>query len=160
MNGDLTHLDQRGRARMVDVGDKETTDRRAEAEALVSMSAATAEKLFRGSLPKGDAVGTCRLAGIMAAKKTSDLIPLCHPIPLSVVTVDAERVPEGVRITAAVRASGRTGAEMEAMTAASVAALTLYDMVKGTERGVVISRVRLLSKSGGRSGEWRVGEPD
>lgn len=160
MNGDLTHLDQRGRARMVDVGDKETTDRRAEAEALVSMSAATAEKLFRGSLPKGDAVGTCRLAGIMAAKKTSDLIPLCHPIPLSVVTVDAERVPEGVRITAAVRAAGRTGAEMEAMTAASVAALTLYDMVKGTERGVVISRVRLLSKSGGRSGEWRVGEPD
>lgn len=157
--GGLTHLDRRGRARMVDVGDKEPTDRRAEAEAMVAMSADTAEKLFAGSLPKGDAAGVCRLAGIMAAKKTSDLIPLCHPIPLSGVAVDAERTPEGVRITAAVRTAGRTGAEMEAMTAAAVAALALYDMVKGTERGVYISRVRLLSKTGGRSGEWRAAEP-
>lgn len=144
---------------MVDVGDKEPTDRRAEAEATVVMSADTAGKLFAGSLPKGDAAGVCRLAGIMAAKKTSDLIPLCHPLPLSGVAVDAERTAEGVRITAAVRTVGRTGAEMEAMTAAAVAALALYDMVKGVERGVYISRVRLLSKTGGRSGEWRAVEP-
>lgn len=156
---ELSHLDRRGRARMVDVGDKEPTDRRAEAEATVVMSADTAGKLFAGSLPKGDAAGVCRLAGIMAAKKTSDLIPLCHPLPLSGVAVDAERTAEGVRITAAVRTAGRTGAEMEAMTAAAVAALALYDMVKGVERGVYISRVRLLSKTGGRSGEWRAVEP-
>ena len=156
---ELSHLDRRGRARMVDVGDKEPTDRRAEAEATVVMSADTAGKLFAGSLPKGDAAGVCRLAGIMAAKKTSDLIPLCHPLPLSGVAVDAERTAEGVRITAAVRTAGRTGAEMEAMTAAAVAALALYDMVKGVERGVYISRVRLLSKTGGRSGEWRAAEP-
>lgn len=156
---ELSHLDRRGRARMVDVGDKEPTDRRAEAEATVVMSADTAGKLFAGSLPKGDAAGVCRLAGIMAAKKTSDLIPLCHPLPLSGVAVDAERTAEGVRITAAVRTAGRTGVEMEAMTAAAVAALALYDMVKGVERGVYISRVRLLSKTGGRSGEWRAVEP-
>lgn len=153
--GDLTHLDEEGRARMVDVGGKAVTDRRAEAEALVVMSPATADKLFTGSLPKGDALGAARLAGIMAAKKTPDLIPLCHPIFLSEAAVDVERVAQGARITASVRTSGRTGAEMEAMTAVSVAALALYDMVKGVERGVCISRVRLLSKTGGSSGEWR-----
>lgn len=157
--GDLTHLDEAGRARMVDVGGKAVTDRRAEAEALLVMSPGTADKLFAGSLPKGDALGTARLAGIMAAKKTPDLIPLCHPIFLTEAAVDVERTAEGARITASVGSSGRTGAEMEAMTAVSVAALALYDMVKGTERGVFISRVRLLLKTGGASGEWRADNP-
>lgn len=157
--GDLTHLDEAGRARMVDVGGKRVTERRAEAEAAVAMSPSTADKLFAGSLPKGDALGAARLAGIMAAKKTPDLIPLCHPIALTEATVDVERTAEGARITASVSSSGRTGAEMEAMTAVTVAALVLYDMVKGTERGVSISRVRLLYKTGGASGEWRADDP-
>ena len=150
----LTHLDPRGRARMVDVGGKPVTSRRAAAEALVSASKQTLDLIFEGGLPKGDAAGTARLAGIMAAKKTAELIPLCHPLSISDAAVDVSRCEAGVRITASVSASGRTGVEMEALTAVSVAALTLYDMIKGVERGARIEQVRLLSKSGGRSGAW------
>ncbi len=154
MGDGLTHIDDRGRARMVDVGDKPITDRRAAAEARLVASEATLDLLFDGRLPKGDAIGTARLAGIMAAKKTSELIPLCHPLRLADVTVDVGRQASGAHIRTTVRTSDRTGAEMEAMTAASIAALTLYDMVKAVERGVSIEGVRLLRKSGGRSGSW------
>lgn len=150
----LTHLDPQGRVRMVDVGGKPVTSRRAAAEAVVSASKQTLDLIFEGRLPKGDAAGAARLAGIMAAKKTAELIPLCHPISISEAAVDVSRSEAGVRITASVSTSGRTGVEMEALTAASVAALTLYDMIKGVERGARIEKVRLLSKSGGRSGEW------
>lgn len=152
--GRLTHIDESGRARMVDVGDKPVTERRAAAEAVLVASAATLDLIFTGGLPKGDAIGTARLAGIMAAKKASELIPLCHPLALTDVTVDIVRSGSGVRITTTVRTADRTGAEMEAMTAAAIAALTLYDMVKGTERAVRVEGLRLLSKSGGRSGSW------
>ena len=151
---ELTHLDAQGHAHMVDVGDKSVTDRRAVAEAVVLMSDATLDRLFDGDLPKGDALGTARLAGIMGAKKTADLIPLCHPISIEGVTVDIERIDGGARIETSVRSTDRTGVEMEALTAASVAALTLYDMVKGVERGAQIGVVRLLEKSGGRSGDY------
>lgn len=152
---DLTHLDDEGRARMVDVAGKEATRREAEAEAIVSMAEATRDALFAGELPKGDAVAVARVAGIMAAKRTPDLIPLCHPLPLSHVAVDVERIDAGARVVATVATTAPTGVEMEAMTAAAVAAVTLYDMVKGVERGVEIGPVRLLRKTGGRSGEWR-----
>ena len=152
--GGLTHTDARGRVRMVDVGGKPVTERRATAEALVSMSDATLDLIFEGALPKGDAIGTARLAGIMGAKRTSDLIPLCHPISLSEVAVEIERVSSTARIRTTVRNADRTGVEMEAMTAAAVAALTLYDMIKGVERGARIESVHLRHKAGGRSGEW------
>lgn len=151
---ELTHLTAEGDVHMVDVGAKDVTERRARAEAIVSMSSSLADRLFEGDLPKGDALATVRLAGIMAAKRTPELIPLAHPIALTSVTVEIERHPEGVRIVAECALSDRTGVEMEAMTAVSVAALTLYDMVKSVERGVVIGPVRLLHKSGGRSGTW------
>jgi cyclic pyranopterin phosphate synthase len=155
----LSHLDEQGRARMVDVGSKAVTDRRAVARAVVQMSPRTAAAVAAGDAPKGDVLGTARLAGIGAAKRTSDLIPLCHPIPLTFVGVEADvdAAAGTVTLTAEARASGRTGVEMEALTAASVAALTIYDMVKGMERGVSITDVALLQKSGGRSGEWRRG---
>lgn len=150
----LTHLDEEGAVRMVDVGGKDVTERVATAEAVVQMSAELAERFFTGDLPKGDALATVRLAGIMAAKRTPDLIPLAHPIALDSVKIDLEPHPDGVRIQARCSVAERTGVEMEAMTAVAVAALALYDMVKSVERGVVIGSVRLLSKSGGRSGEW------
>lgn len=150
----LSHTDKRGRAAMVDVGDKPVTERRATAEALVVMSAETLDLLFDGSLPKGDAIGTARLAGIMAAKKTSDLIPLCHPLSLSDVTVEVGRSGSGALIRTSARTTDRTGVEMEALTAATVAALTLYDMIKGVERGARMERIRLIHKSGGRTGTW------
>ena len=152
---ELTHLDASGHAHMVDVGDKTPTDRRAVAEAIVLMSDDTLDKLFEGDLPKGDALGTARLAGIMGAKRTPDLIPLCHPVAIAGVTVDIERIAGGARIETSVRTTDRTGVEMEALTAASVAALTLYDMIKGVERGAQIGVVRVLEKAGGRSGEYR-----
>ena len=152
--GGLTHIDEQGRARMVDVGDKPVTERRAAAEAMLLASEATLDLIFDGGLPKGDAIGTARLAGIMAAKRTWELIPLCHPLSLTDVTVDVGRSASGARISTTVRTADRTGAEMEAMTAAAIAALTLYDMVKGIERGVRIEGLRLLRKSGGRSGSW------
>jgi cyclic pyranopterin monophosphate synthase len=154
---DLTHLDEHGTARMVDVGDKAATDRRAVARALVRMSPATAAKVLAGDAPKGDVLGTARIAGVLAAKRTGELIPLCHPLGLDHVDVDAEvdAAAGTVTLTAEARVTARTGVEMEAMTAVSVAALTVYDMVKGLERGVEIAEVVLLEKSGGRSGTWR-----
>ncbi len=152
---DFPHLTGSGEVHMVDVGEKEVTVRSAVAECLVSMSDRTKEALFGGSLPKGDALASVRLAGIMGAKQTSSLIPLCHPIGIDGIEVVVERSGGGARIEATVRTSGRTGVEMEAMTAVSVAALALYDMVKGTEREVEIGPIRLLSKSGGRSGGWK-----
>jgi cyclic pyranopterin phosphate synthase len=153
----LTHLDDQGHARMVDVGAKEVTERRAVASAVVRMSPATAARLADGDLPKGDALGVARLAGIMAAKRTPELIPLCHVVALAGVEVRIEvEAPAGlVTVEAAVRAADRTGVEMEALVAASTAALALYDMVKAVERGVVVERVRLEEKTGGVRGDWR-----
>jgi cyclic pyranopterin phosphate synthase len=150
---DLTHLDDRGQARMVDVGAKAVTERRAVARALVRMSPATAAAVQAGDAPKGDVLGTARIAGIQGAKRTSELIPLCHPLPLDTVKVDAEVDAQAgvVTITAEAKATARTGVEMEALTAASVAALTVYDMVKGIEQGVEIAEVALLRKTGGKS---------
>jgi cyclic pyranopterin monophosphate synthase len=139
---------------MVDVGGKDITDRRAVARAAVRMSAATLDAVRRGDAPKGDVIGTARIAGIQAAKRTSELVPLCHPLPLSFVDVSAEVGEDAVVLTAEARTSAQTGVEMEAMTAAAVAALTVYDMVKGLERGVEIAEVVLLEKSGGRH-DWR-----
>lgn len=151
----LTHLTEKGEVHMVDVGGKPVTDRTATAEALVMMADETQRLLFADGLPKGDALAAARLAGIMGAKRTPDLVPLCHPVPVGSVTVEIEEIDGGARIEATVTTSGQTGVEMEAMTAVSVAALTLYDMVKGVEKGVQIGSVRLLHKAGGRSGEWR-----
>jgi cyclic pyranopterin phosphate synthase len=139
---------------MVDVGGKDVTDRRAVARAAVRMSAATLDAVRRGDAPKGDVIGTARIAGIQAAKRTSDLVPLCHPLPLSFVDVSADVGENAIVLTAEARTSAQTGVEMEAMTAAAVAALTVYDMVKGLERGVTIEAVELLEKSGGRH-DWR-----
>jgi cyclic pyranopterin monophosphate synthase len=156
MEGDqpLTHLNEDGEARMVDVSGKEVTAREATAEALIAMSPDLVERFVAGNLPKGDAAAVARVAGIMAAKKTADLIPLCHPLPLDAVEVTVEPDRHGIRVVATVRTTGRTGVEMEAMTAVSVAALTVYDMVKSMERGVSVEGVRLLRKTGGRSGTW------
>ena len=139
---------------MVDVGDKQVTDRRALARAVVRMSPETAAAVARGDAPKGDVVSTARIAGIQAAKRTAELIPLCHPLPLSFVDVRIDVHEDRVEIQTEARTSGQTGVEMEALTAASVAALTVYDMVKGIERGVEIAEVVLLEKSGGRH-DWR-----
>ena len=153
----LTHLDEAGHARMVDVGAKPATERRAVARAVVRVSAETARAVAAGDAPKGDVLGVARIAGIQAAKRTSELIPLCHPLALSFVGVSGEIDTEAGEITlvAEARTTGPTGVEMEALTAASVAALTVYDMVKGIQRGAEIGSVVLLEKSGGRSGTWR-----
>ena len=139
---------------MVDVGHKEASERRAVARAVVRMAPETIEAMRRGDAPKGDVVGTARIAGIQAAKRTSELIPLCHPLPLTFVDVSAEIADREVVLTAEARTRAETGVEMEAMTAAAVAALTVYDMVKGIERGVEVTEVALLEKSGGRH-DWR-----
>ncbi len=152
---DLTHLNERGEAHMVDVGDKEVTKRTAVAEGRVVMPADLVEKFFSGDLLKGDAAAVARVAGILGAKKTAELIPLCHPIPLTSVDVTLEPDGHGVTITATVSTTSQTGVEMEALTAVSTAALTIYDMVKSLERGVTIERVRLLRKDGGRAGKWQ-----
>ena len=157
MTEELTHLDDEGAARMVDVGEKAMSERVAVAESRVRMTPAAAAAVERGDAPKGDVIGTARIAGIQAAKRTAELIPLAHPLPLTFVDVRAE-IDAGaglVVLTGEARTVDRTGVELEAMTACSVAALTVYDMVKGLERGVEIERVTLVSKSGGRSGEWR-----
>jgi cyclic pyranopterin phosphate synthase len=140
---------------MVHVGDKPVTARRAVAEAVVSLSDEVAAALFSGSLPKGDAIAVVKVAAIMAAKRTSDLMPLCHPIGLDVVDVTVDPVAGGARIVVRCEVAARTGVEMEAMTGAAVGAVALYDMVKGLDRGAEIGPVRLLEKSGGRSGEWQ-----
>ncbi|MDQ2894884.1 MAG: cyclic pyranopterin monophosphate synthase MoaC [Actinomycetota bacterium] len=154
---ELTHLDSDGQARMVDVGAKPATERIAVARAVVQVTPETAGLIVAGNAPKGDVLATARIAGIQAAKRTSDLIPLCHPLALTYVGVDATIDEAGgvIELIAEARTTGPTGVEMEALTAASVAALTVYDMVKGVERGAEITGVHLLSKSGGRSGEWR-----
>ena len=152
---ELSHVDDTGRVRMVDVGDKEVTDRVAVAEGLVTMPPDLVDRFFAGDLPKGEAVALARIAGIGGAKRTSELIPLCHPIPLNGIEVSLEPDGRGVRIIARVSATGRTGVEMEAMTAAAVAALTVYDMVKGVERGARITDLRLLEKTGALTLEER-----
>ncbi len=152
----LTHLDERGAARMVDVADKASTVREAVAECVVRMTPATLRAVKDGTA-KGDALQVARVAGIMAAKRTPDLIPLTHPLPLTSVRVDFEFVRGGVRVLATARVTGQTGVEMEALTAAAVAGLTLIDMTKGVEKGVYLETVRLLQKSGGRSGTWKRG---
>ena len=153
----LTHLDAAGRARMVDVSAKPASDRRAVARAVVRVKPETAAAVKAGDAPKGDVLGAARIAGIQAAKRTGELIPLCHPLALSFVGVDGEVNQQRgeIVLTAEARTTGPTGVEMEALTAAAVAALTVYDMVKGIERGAAISEVALLEKSGGSSGEWR-----
>jgi cyclic pyranopterin monophosphate synthase len=151
----LTHVDESGSARMVDVGDKAETRREATAECFVRMAPDTVSALRNATLAKGDALGVARVAGILAAKRTHELIPLCHPLPITSVAVEFEVGDAGVRIEATARVTGKTGVEMEALTAAAVAGLTLIDMVKGVEKGVFLESVRLLSKSGGKSGEWR-----
>lgn len=150
----FTHLDKEGNAHMVDVGDKDVTSRTARAEALVVMSETVRARLFTGDLPKGDALGVARVAAIMAAKHTPGLIPLCHPIPIDSVDVEIAEYANGARVLVTARTTAKTGIEMEAMMAASVGALAIYDMVKGLDRGTEIGAVRLLHKSGGKSGEW------
>lgn len=153
----LTHLDEHGHARMVDVGDKAETDRTATAEAVIEMLPATLQMIVAGGHKKGDVFAVARIAGIQAAKKCSDLIPLCHPLMLSSVTVNllADVELSQVRVEATCKLNGKTGVEMEALTAASVAALTVYDMCKAVDRGMVIRSVQLLQKAGGKSGTWQ-----
>ena len=156
----LTHLDKRGAARMVDVGGKAVTRREAVATARVQVGPSVFRLLSDGALPKGDALAVARVAGIQGAKQTSQLIPLCHPLPIEAVDVDLRlEAPGDVLITAVVRISGRTGVEMEALTAVSVAALALYDMCKSVTRDIVIGPIQLESKSGGKSGDWRTATP-
>jgi len=151
---DLTHLDARGRAQMVDVSEKAETVRRAVAQGRVLLAPATVSLLRDNAVPKGDALAVARIAGIMAAKRTSELIPLCHPLPVTKVVVNLEITDTGVEIEAEVRVTGKTGVEMEALTAVSVAALTLYDMVKAVDKAAVITDIRLQEKSGGKSGDF------
>ena len=151
----LTHIDGEGAARMVDVGAKPSTIRSATAEGYVRMRPETLAAVRDGDIAKGDVLGTARIAGIMAAKRTGDLVPLCHPIALDAVAVALELQEAGVRIEATARCTGPTGVEMEAITAVSVAAVTIYDMAKAIDRGMTIEGIRLLAKSGGRSGDWR-----
>lgn len=155
----LTHLDERGQARMVDVGGKPDMHRRAVASAIVTMRSETLAMIVEGRAPKGDVFATARIAGIMASKRTSELIPMCHPIALTYASVELEPVPAesgpaAVRITATCETTGPTGVEMEALCAASVAGLTLYDMCKAVDRGMVLGQVMLLEKDGGVSGRW------
>ena len=155
MASKLSHVGKDGRARMVDVSSKTATTREARAEAFVAMAPATVSLLRRSALPKGNAIETARIAGIQAAKKTSDLIPLCHPLPLSYIDVSIEVTSDGARIATVARTKADTGVEMEALAAAAVAALTLYDMCKAVEKGISIGPVRLVEKTGGKSGPWR-----
>lgn len=153
---ELTHLDEKGRARMVDVGDKAVTRREAVASADLTMEPATLRRILSGDMPKGDVLAVARTAGIMAAKRTSDLIPLCHPLPLDRVELSLEADGDAtLRITAAVAVTAKTGAEMEALTAVSVAGLTVYDLCKAVDRSMTLREVRLLEKSGGRSGHYK-----
>lgn len=152
----LTHLNERGEAHIVDIGDKASTKRRAVAQARVIAQPATVTAILGGSLKKGDALAVARIAGIMAAKKTAELIPLCHPIPLTKVSVDISAESDTtIRIEAAAETTGQTGVEMEALVAASTAALTLYDMAKAIDRAMVVTDIGLLEKSGGKSGDFK-----
>ena len=155
---ELTHLDEQGKARMVDVGAKADTRRVAIAEGRITMSVEALSAIRDGAVPKGDVLAAARIAGIMAAKKTADLIPLCHPLSLDAATVDFAFEESAVRVTASASLSGKTGVEMEALTAASVALLTIYDMAKAVDKGMVISGLRLIEKRGGKSGDWRAAD--
>lgn len=159
--GKLTHIGETGRADMVDVGSKQDTARRAVATGVVRMKPETLELIESGNAAKGDVIATARIAGIMAAKRTHELIPLCHPLLLNKVAVDieADRGLPGLRVTATAQVSGKTGVEMEALTACSVACLTIYDMAKAVEKGMVITDIRLVEKSGGKSGDWQAASP-
>jgi cyclic pyranopterin phosphate synthase len=162
MSARLSHVDPSGTARMVDVSDKPETERSATAEGAVRMKPETLALILAGEAKKGDVIGVARIAGIMAAKRTHELIPLCHPLQLSNIDVEIigdDELP-GLRVRATVKVTGRTGVEMEALTAVSVACLTIYDMAKSADRGMEIGGIRLAAKSGGRSGEWRIGESD
>ena len=154
---DLTHIDTEGRARMVDVGNKAETERTARAEGAISMSADALDAIEHNTLVKGDAISTARIAGVMAAKRTSELIPLCHPIALTDadVEIEVDRSLPGLRVSAWASTRGRTGVEMEALAAVTIALLTIYDMAKAIDRGMVISEVRLTEKRGGKSGDWK-----
>lgn len=155
----LTHLDAEGHAHMVDVGAKSETQREAIATGRIRMSAEALEAIRDGAVPKGDVLAAARIAGIMAAKRTAELIPLCHPLPLHSVTLDFALEADGVRATATAGLTGRTGVEMEAMTATSIALLTIYDMAKALDKAMVIEEVRLLAKRGGKSGNWQAPAP-
>lgn len=152
---ELTHLDEHGAARMVDVGGKAVTSRRAVAEGSIAMTPAALAAIRDGAVAKGDVLATARIAGIMAAKRTADLIPLCHPLPLTSVTIDLAIGSDAIVARATAATDARTGVEMEAMTAVSVALLTIYDMAKAIDRGMTIGPIRLIEKSGGKSGDWR-----
>ena len=152
-----THLDETGAAQMVDVGAKSATERRATASGRIAMSADALAAIRTGNAPKGDVLSTARIAGIMAAKRTADLIPLCHPLALTTVSVDFDWEADGLTVRASAATTGPTGVEMEALTAVSVALLTLYDMAKALDRAMILGDIRLLEKSGGRSGDWRAG---
>jgi cyclic pyranopterin phosphate synthase len=156
----LTHLGKSGEARMVDVSAKETTERVAVAEGRVTMSRATLDLVLKGDAKKGDVLGAARIAGIMGAKRTHDLIPLCHPLPITKVeiAIEPDQKKSGLIVTATVKVKGQTGVEMEALTAVSVACLTIYDMVKAVERGMTIENIRLVEKRGGKSGHYRAKE--
>ncbi|WP_313534291.1 cyclic pyranopterin monophosphate synthase MoaC [Sphingomonas sp.] len=151
----LTHLDETGAAHMVDVGGKAVTAREAVARGRITMSGEAAAAIRDGSVKKGDVLATARIAGIMAAKKTSELIPLCHPLPLTRVAIDLDLDETGITATATAATEGKTGVEMEALTAVSVTLLTLYDMAKALDKGMVLGNIRLLTKTGGKSGDWR-----
>ncbi len=151
----LTHLDDQGKARMVDVGGKVQSARVAVAEGRIAMSAEARDAIRDGAAPKGDVLAAARIAGIMAAKKTAELIPLCHPLALDTVTVDFDLDEAGLRVVASASLTGRTGVEMEAMTAVCVALLTIYDMAKAIDKGMIIGAVRLIEKRGGKSGHWQ-----
>ncbi len=157
-SGGLSHIDESGKARMVDVGGKDITERVAVAGCEVHMQQATFDLIKSGGFDKGDVLGVARIAGVMAAKKTSDLIPLCHPIALTQLTIDFDDLDDGIglSVTSTARSMGRTGVEMEALTGASIAALTVYDMCKAVDRAIRIDGLRLLSKSGGKSEDWQV----
>ena len=156
---EFTHLDENGAARMVDVGDKQVTKRTAQAQAVITMQPETLRRIAEGTMPKGDVFACARIAGIMAAKRTSDLIPMCHPLPIDGVEIEITPVSETkVRIVSTLRCTHKTGIEMEALTAASVAALTIYDMCKAIDRGMCINQVLLLHKAGVKSGEYRRSE--
>jgi len=152
--GDLTHLDEAGAARMVDVSAKPDTERRAIATGRITMSRDAAVAIGAGTTPKGDVLAAARIAGILAAKRTGELIPLCHPLPITSATIDLTVEQDGVTATATITTTGRTGVEMEAMTAVSVALLTIYDMAKAIDKGMEIGAIRLVSKTGGKSGDW------
>src|SRR5215470_11748858 len=159
MAKNLTHIDRGGAARMVDVSEKPATERVAVAAGFVRMSATTLDLVLSGNAKKGDVLGAARIAGIMAAKKTHELIPLCHPLAISKVEVDIAPERDGLAVSATVKVTGQTGVEMEALTAVSVACLTIYDMIKAVERGIVIEAIRLIEKRGGKSGHYRILTP-